>query len=661
MSTDSRQAVEEVLRLVSGGNLDTALSLCRSKLQDAPDDVNLTALLGAILLRSGRLDDALLHLQRAISLEPEFAKPYEDLGALYLERNDPERAVAAFEKAVSLGGPQSSAVKGLAVSLHRSGRTKEAEAIRSRYFASSAETPESPKLAEAHTLRSAGDLRGAEKLCQEILGREPENIPVLRLLAFIATDEKNFGAAENLLRRIAGLAPNSASAAHDLARFLGDRGRYPEAIELLEQISDTTQEYPDVRRTLGDMLAIVGRSREAQAAYESCLSRRPNDLSALLGRAHMLRIEGHSDEATKTYRQCINVRPEIGDAWWSLSTMRGYEATDDDVTAMTRMVDSQTVETAAEIPFRFALARAFEKREDYERAWEQYVTANSAKRALVKYDPVEIESQNRSIKEVLNAALIATKKASTPSDVTPVFVLGVPRSGSTLIEQILASHSSVAGCGELPYIIMLSASAAAGRADGLLYPKILNELDDSQLTGLGRSYLHYASSHNPGGKQLFTDKMPANFSHVGFIKLILPHAKIIDARRDPMATCIANFRQLFAQGKNQSYDLTELGEYYLQYVDMMSHWDEILPGAVLRVQYEDVVNDIESQVRRLLGYCELPFEEACVDFYKSTRAVNTASSEQVRQPLYSSAVDFWKNYEPYLDELREVLAPILPE
>jgi tetratricopeptide (TPR) repeat protein len=656
MSSDSRQAVEEVLRCISEGGLDQGISLCRSKLESAPDNVNLTALLGAILLKAGRIDDAERHLQRAISLEPEFAKPYEDLGALYLARGEAAPAVTSFEKALLLGGPRPSLMKGLVVALHRSGRSEEAEVIRAEHFVDSTA---SPLLAAAYALRADGDLRGAEKRCQELLVKEPESIAALRLLSFIAIDDERYAVAENLLRRITSLAPESVSAMHDLARFLGDRGRYPEAIELLEAVADEIRGHADILQTLGDMLAIVGRSADAREAYEDCLAIRPDDPMALLGRAHMLRIEGDSDEAIQTYRRCIAAWPDIGDAWWNLATMRGYAASDDDVVSMLRLVDLAAPAAGAEIPFRFALARAFEKRDDYERAWEQYVKANAAKRALIKYDPVEIEAQNRAIKDVFDASLCGARSASTPGDVTPIFVLGVPRSGSTLIEQILASHSSVAGCGELPYIIMLSNTVAAGRADGLRYPKIIHELDDSQLTGLGRSYLHYAMTHNVNGNPFFTDKMPANFSHVGFISQILPHAKIIDARRDPMATCIANFRQLFAQGKNQSYDLTELGEYYLQYVEMMNHWDEVLPGAVLRVQYEDVVADIESQVHRLLDHCGLPFEEACVDFYKSTRAVNTASSEQVRQPLYASAVDFWKNYEPYLDELREVLSPVL--
>jgi hypothetical protein len=235
----------------------------------------------------------------------------------------------------------------------------------------------------------------------------------------------------------------------------------------------------------------------------------------------------------------------------------------------------------------------------------------------------------------------------------------MPRSGSTLVEQILASHSMVEGANELPYVIMISNTLGANKNNATGYPEIVEELDDSQLTGLGRSYLHYALTHCENDKPFFTDKMPANFSHAGFIRLILPHAKIIDVRRNPIATCVANYRHLFARGKNQSYDLVELAEYYLQYVEIMQHWDNVLPGDVLRVQYEHVVENLEGEVRRILDFCELPFEEACIHYHESARPVNTASSEQVRQPIYDSAVDFWKNYEPHLELLKDILKPVL--
>ncbi len=326
---------------------------------------------------------------------------------------------------------------------------------------------------------------------------------------------------------------------------------------------------------------------------------------------------------------------------------------------MQAQLQSKDLAPDSKVAFHFAFPRAFEKRENFSAAWDHYRQGNTLKRSLVKYDPVKAEVDNDRIKSVFTADYLSSVNSQTPTDVTPVFVLGMPRLGSTLIEQILGSHSALEGVGELPYILMLTSSMIANKQGSLHYTEVLPELNDDELKGLGRSYLYHASTHCAADSQFFTDKMPANFPHVGFIRAILPHAKIIDARREPMATCVANYRQLFAQGKNQSYDLTELGEYYLQYLDMMTYWDAVLPGAVLRVQYEDVVADLDGQVRRILDYCGLPFESGCVEYHKSNRPVNTASSEQVREPIYTSAVAFWENFDPYLDELRDVLEPIL--
>jgi LPS sulfotransferase NodH len=312
----------------------------------------------------------------------------------------------------------------------------------------------------------------------------------------------------------------------------------------------------------------------------------------------------------------------------------------------------------SEAAFRFALARAYEKRNEFDAAWQQYMEANKVKRALVSYDPVEIEVRHDRLIKVFTEEFFARIPQVEADAVTPLFIVGMPRSGSTLIEQILASHSAVEGAGELPYVIMMS-SAGSKRMDRTQYPEMVAELDDSQLVALGKSYLYHAATHCAAKKPYFTDKMPANFSHVGFIHAILPNAKIIDARRDPLATCVANYRHLFAKGKNQSYDLTELGEYYLQYLRIMDHWDKVIPGAVLRVQYEDVVDDLQSQVMSILDHCGLAFEEACLDFHRNKRPVNTASSEQVRQPIYKSGLDFHENYAGQLDVLREILAPVL--
>lgn len=656
MADPIRQKLDEIVHLISDDRIDDAESMCREGLIIQPDEINLLGMLGAILIKKGDWDEAEKRLRRAIEVEPAFAKPHEDLGALHLARNDPEGAVPFYEKAVALDPGQPSAMRGLAVALHRAGRSQESDLTRTGDL-------EAPSitilLAEADGLRKSGDTREAEQICDVILRREPENTDALRILAIVASEDERFVIAEGYLRRIAKLKPRYAGTLCDLGKFLGDRGRYPEAVEQLQAAASLAPQDPDIQQHLGNMLGILGRTEDALRAYDKCLEHRKDDPAALIGRGHMLRIAGRQDEANASYTRCAEVSPNIGSTWWYLASLHRYTASDDEVTAMQAQLATGALAPDSVVAFYFALGRAFEKRDDYESAWEQYRLGNEAKRALVKYDPVKSELNQRKIRATFSAELLSASRAGTPSDITPIFILGMPRSGSTLIEQILASHSLVEGCGELPYILMMTASMIANRPGSLHYTDVIEQLDADELTGLGRSYLHYASTHCAEDQPYFTDKMPANYSHVGFIHQILPHAKIIDARRDPMATCVANFRQLFAQGKNQSYDLTELGEYCLQYHEMMNHWDEVLPGTVLRVQYEDVVADIEDQVRRILDYCELPFEKGCIDFYKSSRPVNTASSEQVRQPIYQSAVEFWKHYEPHLDELREVLAPIL--
>jgi tetratricopeptide (TPR) repeat protein len=656
MADESRKILDDIFRHINAGQIGQAVKLCRSSLESDPENINVLGILGAILLQKGQLEDAENYLLKTIELEPAFAKPHEDLGVLYLRQDDSARAASFFQKATELDPRLATAFRGLRDANTRSGNRDQAEAAHRRFLELS---PEARALAEAEKLQRNGETQEAERICEELIKREPGNRDALRMLAVIASDDERYIIAEGLLRRIAKLPGSSYKAHLELARFLAEHSRIPEAVELLQETVRLVPDKHDVRLMLGDMLAIVGRTTEALQEYERCLEQSPQEPTALLGRGHMLRIGGRRDDAVASYQECISERPNLGDAWWSLASVHGYRLNGEELDTMRSQVESSVLTPESEIAFRFAIARACEQMEDFEGAWEQYKLGNAAKRALIKYDPVETELQHDKLAEVFTNDIFERKSAATPADITPVFILGMPRSGSTLIEQILASHSMVEGADELPYVIMISNSLSANKNNATRYPEIVEELDDSQLTGLGRSYLHYALTHCANEKPFFTDKMPANFSHVGFIRLILPHAKIIDVRRDPIAACIANYRHLFAQGKNQSYDLVELAEYYLQYVGIMQHWDKVLRGDVLRVQYEHVVENLEGEVRRILEFCELPFEEACINYHESARPVNTASSEQVRQPIYDSAVNFWKNYEPHLELLRDILEPVL--
>jgi hypothetical protein len=378
-----------------------------------------------------------------------------------------------------------------------------------------------------------------------------------------------------------------------------------------------------------------------------------------MGLGLMQLVLGNRDAAVASYLRCTEIQPEMGDAWWYLASIRGFEFTSEQQQTMLSLLESSSIDARARISMRFAMARVHEACARFDLAWQEYAQGNESKREIVQYDPVEVETQIDKCVKVFTDELIRQRPSATGGETRPIFIVGMPRSGSTLVEQILASHSQVDGCGELPYIIMLSHALGGTHPGDTRYPEIVGDMSTEDLRKIGIDYLEHTAAHLAEGVSVFTDKMPNNFMHVGLIHLALPQAVVIDTRRHPLDTCIANYRQLFAQGKNQSYDLVELGEYYLEYVRIMNHWNRILPGRVLRVQYEDMVNDLETQVRCILDHCGLPFEQSCLEFHKNKRPVNTVSSEQVRVPIYSDAVGYWKNYESHLDEVKEILASVL--
>ena len=364
-------------------------------------------------------------------------------------------------------------------------------------------------------------------------------------------------------------------------------------------------------------------------------------------------------EAIEADRDCIRLKPDKGETYWSLANLKTYQLTDADIEEMQSRVESGGLTDESHVNFLFALAKAYEDRGDFDKAWDYYSEGNSIRRMLERYDPVQTEVQNDAIVTVFDEALFEVKAGLGNPDRAPIFVVGLPRSGSTLIEQILASHSMVEGTSELPYVRQVEHSLSKNRADGVNYPEAVRELAEPHFKSLGQDYLDAAQLHRTEGAPRFIDKMPNNFPSVGFVHLILPNAKIVDARRYPLDACLSCYRQLFGRGQSFTYDLTDIGEYFLQYQRMMDHWHEVIPGRVLTVQYEDMVTDFEAQVRRLLAYCDLPWEEACLHFHETERPVRTASSEQVRQPVYLKSVNFWRSHERHLGELIDVLTPVL--
>jgi len=651
-----RTTFHQAIRLLNGGDADGAIAICREALDEDPTDVNFTALLGAILLKARRLEEAEAALRRAIALAPSFAKPHEDLGLLLVQQRRHDEAEDVLRRAVRLDPELEQAHFHLGRALLANGKSAEADEAFERCFALN---PEKGRLAEAARLHRSGKTEEAEKLYRRVLKDNPKNVTALRLLGVIAMQSGHPENAEELLSKAVRLAPDFTGAIIDLGRLHQDQNRLAEAIECFEKAVETDPRSSHAHFLLAAALAPAARTAAAAAAYRRAIELKPEHAGAWLGLGHTLKTLGRQPEAIEAYRECIRLKPANGESWWSLANLKTYPLGDEDIQAMESALETPDLNEQSEVNFLFALAKAWEDREDYDRAWHYYDKGNRRQRMRENYDPVQTEVNNDAIIEVFTEEFLAVNEGIGCDDPAPIFIVGLPRSGSTLIEQILASHSQVEGTAELPYLGRVATSLNRNRADGVNYPLAVRELKGPNFEALGRRYLEHASLHRVEGLPRFIDKMPNNFPNVGFAHLILPRAKIIDARRHPMDSCLSCYRQLFARGQTFTYDLTEIGEYFLQYQRMMDHWHAVLPGRVLTVQYEELVSDFDNQVRRMLDYCELPWEEACLNFHETDRPVRTASSEQVRQPIYQGAVGFWHRYEQHLDELAEVLDPVL--
>lgn len=653
----SKSIFAEVLELISTGQLAAAERICKSTISQFPNDPNIIGLLGALLVKMKKYEEAEKHLKRTIELAPTFAKPHEDLGFVLLELNRPHAAIEALEKATRLDPKLNLAFLNLGKALAAVGKGKEADAAFEKSFELS---PEHKLIAKAVECMQEKEFEEAERICREIIRNNPGNVEALRLIGRMAERQNRVGIAERQYRKAMEIAPDYTGVIVDLAKLLRDDDRLEEAIACFRQAIEMEPRNARFHDLLANALAPAALTYEAIEAHRKAIELNPKLGFAWLGLGHTLKTVGRQKEAIEAYHQCYELEPDIGAIQWSLANLKTYHFTDEEIEDMEAKVERNDLEVESEVNFLFALAKAWEDRKEYGRAWHYYHEGNSKRRMEEIYDSAETEVVNDMIIDVFSKELLEKNAGVGNTDPSPIFVIGLPRSGSTLIEQILASHSLVEGTSELPYVTRITRSLNRNRADGINYPKAVAELDDRHFAAMGQDYINFCQMHRTEGKQHFIDKNPNNFPAVGFIHLMLPNAKIIDARRHPMDACFSCYRQLFARGQPFTYDLTDIGEYYLQYQRMMDYWHEVLPGRVLTVQYEEVVTDFENQVRRLLEFCGLPFEEGCLNFYDTDRPVRTASSEQVRQPIYTQSLGRWRHYERHLDELKEVLDPLLP-
>jgi tetratricopeptide (TPR) repeat protein len=659
--TATANSPDDVLRQaklqLKQGQLQAASSLLQQLLETHPQHREGLYYL-AVCMRQGANHAAAAEiLAHLISAHPRYGRAYQENGHNLAAMHEADAATAAFEKAVALNPALLGSWRALLGRYEYVGAAAKAEdaANHVRWL-----TSMPPQLQTVSSLLYEDKLYIAEQICRQFLKQEPHHKEAMRLLADIGNKLQILDDAEFLLESCIEFYPDYQRARLDYVQVLHKRQKFDKALDQAQQLHQSEPLNLLYEVTLAAEQQAVGNFDEALYIYDQVLSKHGNLPKVFSARGHALKTIGRTEDAIASYRSAYRCQPDYGDAYWSLANLKTYQFSDTEIQQMSRQEAAPDVNPNDRIHLCFALGKALEDKAAYQDAFGYYERGNRLKQSESGYKSELVEAELNRQKQLFDADFFSQRKGHGADSAAPIFVVGLPRAGSTLLEQILASHSQVDGTMELANII-----GTANRLNGRKrnqeespYPGILADLSAGQLQELGEKYIEDTRQHRQQGL-FFVDKMPNNFRHIPLIQLILPHAKIIDARRHPMACCFSGFKQLFAEGQEFTYGLDEIGRYYRAYVEVMSHWDAVLPGRILRVQHEDVVADLEAEVRRILDYCELPFEQACVDFHQTERAVRTPSSEQVRQPIYQSATEQWTHFSEFLGPLEQALGPVL--
>ena len=659
-ASDHEALLGRARQLIERTQFSQAAELCLEVLEADPDHREALYVLAVAYRYRQDLKKALAACDRLIALEPTLGRAHQERAHCLRDLGDRPGAFAAYQSAVS-NNAALVASWGMLADLHQAmGNAGAAEFARDQHNYLRALPPQ--LLSVANLIQEGRYLR-AETLCRDFLQRNGHHVEGMRFLAEIGKTFNAYDEAEFLLESAVVLEPENTSARVDFVDILHKRQKFEKALEQADILCKQAPNIPQFELISANENLAVGNFDKAVAAYRALAKETPNNPSIHLTLGHALKTIGQQSEAVQSYIRAYQTRADFGDAYWSLANLKTYRFTEEQMAAMRRLEAAPTTGLVDRYHLCFALGKALEDAGEYAEAFDCYERGNRLKRDELKYDWRRIHTEIELQKQLVTPELFASKAGAGCSAADPIFIVGLPRAGSTLLEQILASHSQVEGTMELPNILALS-HRLNGRQrvdEAPVYPGNLSEVPVDRLTAFGEAYLRDTKIHRKLGKTYFIDKMPNNFRHIGLIHMILPNAKIIDARRGAMGCCFSGFKQLFAEGQEFTYGLEEVGRYYRDYVDLMDHWDRVLPGRVLRVRYEDVVADLETQVRRILHYCGLPFEAACVEFHQTERAVRTASSEQVRQPIFRSGLDQWEHFDPYLDPLRDALGPELSQ
>ena len=601
--------------------------------------------------------ESLTTLDRLQKLHPRFSRLYQERGHCFIAKRDANLAIDAFSRAVHLN-PALPASWAALETLYRMTGQAENSKIAGEHVATLRRLP--PSIISATGYFSDGDLVVAEQICREYLMTHGDDVEAMRLLARIGLELDVLDDGEILLDAVLDLAPDYSAARYDYARVLLRRHKHAAALAQLNLLLEKDPTNRFYRTTYATTLVGLGQHEQALEIYRELLVGAPEAPDLHLSVAHTLKTLGRTPEAIESYKLAAAARPDFGDAYWSLANLKTYTFSDDQIATMRDAESAESTQLEDRYHLCFALGKALEDRAQFQESFDYYFRGNALKKSDSNYRVSVIGRNTRDQIRVCTPELFDRLRGAGNQSPDPIFIVGLPRSGSTLLEQILASHSMVEGTHELTEVqrAVLELSGREMTDEESRYPAALAELTSADLRRLGDQYMADTRIYR-SEKPFFIDKMPNNFRHVGLIHLMLPNAKIIDARREPMACCFSNFKQLFASGQEFTYSLEDIAYYYRTYVELMDHWDAVLPGRVLRIQHEDVVNNLESNVRRILDYCELPFESACVEFHKTQRSVRTASSEQVRQPIFRDGLDQWRNFEPWLDPLKQALGELV--
>ncbi len=652
--------VELAKLLLQKGQLAEAERLCTDALQANPDQCDALYLLAAIQRYARRPLDGLTTVARLIEIDPGFGRAHQERGHCLRALGRMDEALTSYQAAVSFNGALLASWRMLAELHAAAGRDKQADYARAQCtFLESLPAELQSVISLLHEHRIAK----AENLCRAFLQSHKHDIEGMRLLAEIGVKFNSYDEAEFLLESCLVLEPANTNAHFDYVNLLHKRQKFGDALEQAKALRSKAPDKPQFELLYANQSLAIGEFDEALAIYRRHLERMPDNPTLHLSVGHALKTVGQQKEAIEAYSMAYRVKPDFGDAYWSLANLKTYKFDAAQITAMRAQEASSSTQLSDRYHLCFALGKALEDHGDHAESFVYYERGNRLKRDEVGYDWRKISKDIALQMEHVTPGLFAKYAGAGCKAADPIFILGLPRAGSTLLEQILASHSQVEGTMELPNILALAHKLDGRRRVGeeARYPANLGELTPDELTSFGEAFIRDTMIYRKKGTPFFIDKMPNNFRHIGLIHMILPNAKIIDARRGAMGCCFSGFKQLFAEGQEFTYGLEEIGHYYRDYVGLMDYWDRLLPGKILRMRYEEVVADLDTQVRRLLDFCGLPFEDACIDFHKTERAVRTASSEQVRQPIFKSGVGQWENYSPYLDPLRAILGPELSQ